>query len=276
MRIAVLGLGIIGQAWAQNLAQDGHEVRTWNRTWRATAGEFASPSEAVRGTEAVIIVVSDPPAVDSVLARLLPALGPEQVVIQCSTVDAVCNKRGAERVLEAGGQFLEAPFTGSKPAALARQTVFYVGGEAAVLERARPVLTPLSRAILHIGPLGSAASLKLAMNLNIAAVAQALLESLSFARSAGIPDAIFFEALKLNASRSGLVDLKEAKLRSGDWAPQFSIKHMHKDLRLARAGTAPGGPAMLDLLESIYARGMLEGWGEDDFISLMRLLPPSS
>ncbi len=271
MRIAILGLGIIGQAWADNLRADGHEVRAWNRTPRGGPGAVADPAEAARGADSVLVVVADPPAVDAVMGRIGPALAPGQVVIQCSTVDPSCNRRAGAVAEARGARFLEAPFTGSKPAALARQTVFYVGGEAAALEAARPTLARLAKAILHIGPVGAASALKLAMNLNIAAVAQALCESLTLARAAGISDDTFFEALKLNASRSGVVDLKESKLRGRDWAPQFSIKHMNKDLALARAEAEGKGLALLPLLSSIYARGMAAGWSEDDYISLIRL-----
>jgi 3-hydroxyisobutyrate dehydrogenase-like beta-hydroxyacid dehydrogenase len=275
MSVAILGLGIIGQAWYDNLAADGLDVRGWNRTFRARPGERSSPAEAARGAGTVIIVVADPPAVDSVLARTLPALGPGQLVVQCSTVDAACNRRCAERVTEAGALFLEAPFTGSKPAALARQTVFYAAGPAAALEAARPVLARLSKAILHVGEeVGAAASLKLALNLNVAAVAQGLCESLRFARASGISDEVYFQALRLNLSRSGLVDLKESKLRADDWSPQFSIRHMHKDLRLALGEAGDEPLAMLALLERIYAHGLERGWAEDDYISLMRLLGP--
>jgi 2-hydroxy-3-oxopropionate reductase len=192
------------------------------------------------------------------------------VVIQSSTVDAACNQRCAERVVATGALFLEAPFTGSKPAAVARQTVFYVGGEAAALERARPALARLAKAILHVGPVGAAASLKLAMNVNIALVAQALCESLALARRAGISDDSFFEALKLNASRSGVSELKEPKLRGREYSPQFSLKHMDKDLRLAAAQT--GASPLLERVRGIYAEGMARGWGDDDFAGLARLL----
>jgi 3-hydroxyisobutyrate dehydrogenase-like beta-hydroxyacid dehydrogenase len=272
MRIAVLGLGIIGSAWAANLRADGHEVRSWNRTPKQVPGFVEDPARAATGAEVAIIVVSDPPAVDSVLARILPALAEGQVVVQSSTVDAACNRRCAERVAATGALFLEAPFTGSKLAAEARQTVFYVGGEAATLERARPALAPLSKAIQHVGPLGAAATLKLAMNVNIALVGQALCESLAYARSAGISDAVYFDALRLNASRSGVADLKEPKLRAGDVAAQFSLKHMDKDLRLA-AGEAGALPlSLLTKLREVYAEGMRRGWGDDDFSGLMRLL----
>jgi 3-hydroxyisobutyrate dehydrogenase-like beta-hydroxyacid dehydrogenase len=170
--------------------------------------------------------------------------------------------------------FLEAPFTGSKNAAEQRQTVYYLGGTPEVVEKASPILEPLSSAILHIGPLGSASSLKLAMNLNIAGVAQSLCESLTLCRAEGIPDDVYFNALSRNISHSGVSDLKGPKLRQRDYSPQFSLKHMAKDLRLAMETAADLSLSLeqTGYLKKIYDRGMAAGWSDDDFIGLMRLV----
>jgi len=274
MKISVLGLGIIGSAWAKNLIADGHEVRCWNRTPKDFPNFHAYIQEAVEGAEAIFIVVADPPAVQSVLDQIQPRLGPGVLVIQSSTISAKWTLLFAEQVQRTGALFLEAPFTGSKPAAEKRQTVYYLGGEAAVVEKARPILEPLASAILHIGPLGSASTLKLAMNLNIAGVAQSLCESLTLCRAAGIADDVYFSALARNASRSGVSDLKEPKLRQRDYTPQFSLKHMAKDLRLALESAADLSTPLeqTEHLNNIYAKGMAAGWAEDDFIGLMRLL----
>jgi 3-hydroxyisobutyrate dehydrogenase-like beta-hydroxyacid dehydrogenase len=185
MNVSVLGLGIIGSAWAKNLIADGHMVRCWNRTPKDFPNFHASIQDAVVGAEVIFIIVADPPAVQSVLDEILPTLGPRQLVIQSSTISAKWTRIFAEEVSKTGAWFLEAPFTGSKPAAEKRQTVFYLGGDPAVIEMARPILKPLSSTILHIGPLGSASSLKLAMNLNIAGVAQTLCESLALCAEPG-------------------------------------------------------------------------------------------
>lgn len=278
MKIAILGMGIIGSAWAKNLTADGHDVRCWNRTRKAGDDYYPSAGKAVAGAEAVIIVVADPPAVQSVLKQIIPSLAPGTLVIQASTISARWTMEFAAQVEAGGALFLEAPFTGSKPAAEQRQTVYYLGGTAEVVEKARPVLEPISSAILHIGPLGSASTLKLAMNLNIAGVAQSLCESLTLCRAAGIPDDVYFSALGRNVSHSGVADLKEPKLRQHDYAPQFSLKHMAKDLRLA-VETAAERELVLEQtgrLKEIYERGMAAGWGEEDFIGLVRLLEKGS
>jgi len=112
MKIAVLGLGIIGSAWARNLIVDGHEVRCWNRTPKKFPNFMASIQEAVTDAEAIFILVYDPAAVQSVLEQILPKLGPGQLVIQSSTISAEWTIRFAEMVNRAGAVYLEAPFTG--------------------------------------------------------------------------------------------------------------------------------------------------------------------
>jgi 3-hydroxyisobutyrate dehydrogenase-like beta-hydroxyacid dehydrogenase len=274
-RITVVGLGIIGSAWAQNLHADGLTVRGWNRTPRDFPFYEANLAKAVTDAEMIIIVVADPPAVESVLNVIVPHLKPGQLVAQSSTISAYWTKLFAGRVEATGAEFLEAPFTGSKPAAEARKTVFYLGGTAEVAEKAQPVLKRLASAILHIGALGTASSLKLAMNLNLALMSEALSESLTLARAEGIPDEKFFDALHLNVGRSGLSDLKEPKFRAGDYAPQFSLKHMNKDLRLALETAGDLDLPAAKALKSFYSKGMASGFGDNDFTGMIRLLAES-
>jgi len=274
MNVSVLGLGIIGSAWARNLIADGHVVRCWNRTPKDVPNFCASIQEAVNQAEVIFIVVYDPPAVQSVLDQIQSQLGPRQLVIQSSTISARWTRLFAEQVQKTGAWFLEAPFTGSKIAAEQRQTVYYLGGAPEIVEKARPILEPISRAIMHIGPLGAASSLKLAMNLNIAGTAQTLCESLELCRRAGIPDDIYFSALAPNVAHSGVSDLKGPKLRQHDYSPQFSLKNMAKDLRLALE-TAVELSLPLEQtghLKHIYDQGIAAGWSGDDFIGLMRLM----
>jgi 3-hydroxyisobutyrate dehydrogenase-like beta-hydroxyacid dehydrogenase len=274
MNIAVLGLGIIGSAWAKNLIADGHDVRCWNRTPKEFPNFQSSIQKAVEGAKAIFVVVADPPAVESILGQIEPKLGPGQIVIQSSTISAPWTLRFAAAVQRTGALFLEAPFTGSSVAAERRQTVFYVGGTAEIVEKGRPILQPLSSAILHIGPLGSASTMKLAMNVNIAGIAQTLCESLALARAAGISDDTYFKALSINASHSGLSDLKEPQLRQHDYLARFSIKHMAKDLRLAleTARELHISLGQTEQLKRTYDRGVDAGWQDEDFIGLMRLV----
>ncbi len=275
MKIAILGLGIIGTAWANNLVADGLDVACWNRTPKDFHGFVPTAPEAVSGADFVIIVVSDPDAVQAVIDNIMPVLQAGQLVIQSSTISPRWSREFAQQIESTGARFLEAPFTGSKPAAEDRKTIFYVGGEADVVEAVLPVLTRLSANVMHIGPLGAASSLKLAMNLNLAGIAQALAESLTLARAEGISDDTFFSALKVNAGRSGFSDMKEPKLRGHDYSPQFSVKHMGKDLRLALETASEANlsiPQTKQLYDDIYTRGLSADLGDQDFVGLIQLL----
>jgi 3-hydroxyisobutyrate dehydrogenase-like beta-hydroxyacid dehydrogenase len=275
MNISVLGLGIIGSAWAKNLIADGHNVRCWNRSPKDFPNFYPSILDAVDQAEVIFIIVADPPAVASILDQIQPKLGPGMLVIQSSTISAKWTIQFSNQVTKTGALFLEAPFTGSKIAAEKRQTVYYLGGEEALVEKARPILEPISSIVQHIGPLGSASTLKLAMNLNIAGIGQTLCESLALCRRAGISDDVYFAALSRNAARSGVSDLKEPKLRGHDYAPQFALKHMGKDLRLALETAAELSQPLeqtAHLKKNVYDAGMAAGWADDDFIGLIRLL----
>ena len=112
------------------------------------------------------------------------------------------------------------------------------------------------------------------MNLQIASVMQALAEALSIARTANISDDVFFEAFKLNASFSGVAALKEPKLRANDFSPQFSTKHMAKDLRLLMtAKSGINAPFLMDLQE-VFSQASAAGFSEEDFSALIKLCSP--
>lgn len=268
MDIALYGLGIIGATWARNLTADGHQVRAWNRTPKPEHPCFAAdPVAAVRGAALVMLVVADGPAVMQVLDVILPHLAPGTVVANHATIGVNEVKAVQARVQAAGGAFLDMPFTGSKIAAEQRQTVFFVGDDAGVLPRVEAVFKPLTKAILPLGGVGSAMTIKLALNLMIATSYQSLVESFRLATAAGIAPEAFFSCLDLNIAKSGLSELKKPKLLARDWSPQFSVKHMHKDLRHALALAARLGVAapLTRELERDYAAHAARGLGDADF-----------
>lgn len=268
MRIALFGLGIIGATWARNLHADGHQVRAWNRTPKPDHPCYAAdPATAARGAELVAIVVADGPAVMQVLDAILPHLTPGCVVANHATIGVDEVRAVQARVRAAGCGFLDMPFTGSKIAAEQRQSVFFVGDDEGLLPRVESAYRPLTKAILPIGAVGSAMAIKLAMNLMIATTYQGLAEGFRLAGAAGIPPETFFACLDINVARSGVADLKKPKLLAKDWSPQFSVKHMHKDLRHALALAARLGvplPQTRDL-EGQYAAVAARGMGDADF-----------
>lgn len=273
MRIAVLGLGIIGSIWARHWHADGHEVRAWNRSAKPEQpGWQPDARTAVAGADLVALVVADGPATAAVVASILPALGPGVTVCQHATIGTDEVTALATSVRATGARFLDMPFTGSKPAAEARQNVFFVGDDEGTFAGVEAPYRRLAKACVPMGPVGRAMAAKLAFNLMIANTYQALAEGLSVARAAGIADGDFFAALDLNVARSGLVDLKRGKLEQDDFSPQFSVKHMGKDLELVRRLADGLGlrVAQTDTLASDYRRRIDAGDGDLDFSALIR------
>ncbi len=271
--IGVIGLGIIGGTWAKHYHAAGVLTGAWNRTPQAEFPQWKATPEAVAtAADVVQIVVADPPAVESILTRILPALGPGKVVVQSSTIDPASSTKFLKLVTARGARYLEAPFTGSKPAAEAKQTIYYLGGDAALIAELEPLLSLVSATRFHIGSNEQAATLKLAMNLNISAHMQGLCEALALARRAGIGDDTFFSALGKNVSYSGVTKLKEPKLRAGDYAPQFSVKHMHKDMRLASTMAGDQKLPVLAAVRDRLAAAEKAGWADEDFSAVMKLL----
>lgn len=271
--IGILGLGIIGGIWARHHHDAGRLTGAWNRTPQPDFPHWRdSPAAVARAADLIQIVVADPAAVSSVLDQILPELNATKTVIQSSTIDPESSDRCRTRVLATGARYLEAPFTGSKPAALAKQTVYYLGGDEALCAELEPVLATVSAHRFRIGDHRQACTLKLAMNLNIAAQMQALAEALILARRAGITDDTFFQALERNISYSGLTKLKEPQLRQSDYAPLFSVKHMHKDMRLAAAMDSASDLELLRTVRGRLAAAETAGYGDLDFAALFKLV----
>jgi 3-hydroxyisobutyrate dehydrogenase-like beta-hydroxyacid dehydrogenase len=279
--IGVIGLGLIGGVWARHYAAAGKLAGCWNRTPQPSMPAWRnSPAEVVAAADVVQIVVADPAAVTGILERILPQLGPGKIVVQSSTIDPASSEKFSAQVTARGARYLESPFTGSKPAAEQKQSVFFLGGDAALVAEMEPLLALVSAHRFHIGTGAQSASLKLALNLNIAVQMEGLGEALTLARRAGIGDDVFFRVLEKNVANSGLVKLKEAKLRSGDFSPQFSVKHMHKDMRLASATvrsmhSGQAGAGTLPLLEAVREQLRLaeeRGSADEDFSALLKLL----
>lgn len=273
--VAVLGLGIIGSIWAKHYQTAGQLAAVWNRSPKPELPfEPVSLEDCARQAQVLQVCVYDAASVRDVLEPLLPHLGRQHTVIQSSTIDGASAQQFAAMVEATGARYLEAPFTGSKPAAEERKTVFFLGGDAAVIEAMEPLLQTISAKRYSIGSPTQATTIKLAMNLQIAGIAEALCESITLARKAGIDDDCFFEVMKHNVAWSGLSALKEPKLRADDLNPQFSVKNMHKDMRLARQSAGRTLP-LLETVVQCLADTEAAGHGDDDFIALIRGLEPA-
>src|SRR5216110_3660285 len=270
--IGVIGLGIIGRAIAANLRRKGVPVYVWNRSPRPVPNFVGSPGELAGICDYIQIFVSDDEALLQTVEQLSECLTPRHVVLAHSTVAPDSMRAAAEIAERRGARFIEASFTGSKVAAEKGELVYYVGGTDTALLEARPILEASSKEIIHIGAIGQASAIKIATNMITAATVQAAAEALALVQAFGAPLEKFVEAMRANASYSGTLTMKLPKILEGDFEPQFSVKHMLKDMQLASQIALSH---YLDLGVTAAARDQLLdqvqwGHGEADYSSVAR------
>ncbi len=269
--IGVLGLGIIGSIWARHYHAAGRLSGAWNRTPKPDFPQWRDdPKDVVANADLIQIVVADPAAVESILDEVEFTLRSGQIVIQSSTIDPDSSDRFRALVTASGSRYLEAPFTGSKPAADAKESVYYLGGDEIMCAEIDEALALGSAKRVLIGNNRQACTLKLAMNLRVSVQMQVLAESFTMCRRAGIEDDTYFDALRSNITHSALDDLKEPQVRNDDYDPLFSIKHMRKDMGLAKDMETTADFALLktiyDQLDAAHAAGL----GDLDFAALFK------
>src|SRR6266478_835746 len=270
--IGVVGLGIIGRGIAGHLRRKGFSVFVWNRSPQPVPNFVGSPGELASLCNYIQIFVSDDEALLQTVEQLSADLAPRHIVLAHSTVAPDSMRAAAEVVERRGARFVEASFTGSKPAAEKGELVYYVGGTEAALREARPILEASSKTIIEIGTVGQASAIKIATNMITAASAQAAAEALALVQALGLPLEKFVEAMRANASYSGTLALKLPKMLDRDFEPQFSVKHMLKDMQIASQIALSH---YLDFGVTAAARDQLLeqmqwGYAEDDYSSVAR------
>src|SRR5947199_6569026 len=231
--IGVIGLGIIGRGVTENLRRKGFPVFVWNRSPRFVPNFVGSVGELAGLCNYIQIFVSDDEALLHIVEQLSKKLSPRHLVLAHSTVAPDSMRSAAEIVERRGARFVEASFTGSKPAAEKGELVYYVGGTDTALREARPILEASSKEIIHIGAIGQASAIKIATNMITAASVQAAAEALALVQALGVPLEKFVEAIRVNASHSATLAMKVPKMLDRDFEAQFSVKHMLKDMQIA-------------------------------------------
>jgi 3-hydroxyisobutyrate dehydrogenase-like beta-hydroxyacid dehydrogenase len=286
MRVAFLGLGIMGSRMAANVAAAGHELSVWNRT-QATALEFAArhgarcaqtPREAAAGAEIVITMVVDGPQVRSVLLEgedcAASGAPTGTLFVDCETIGpAVALEIGAALAAR-GMRMMDAPVTGSSPRAQDGTLTLMVGAETEDLERARPVLEAMGSLIVHAGPPGQGQLVKVISNAvaacNAAVVGQALIVG---ARAGADLDALV-QVMAAGAAGSMMLNLKARPMREHDYTPLFKLDQMLKDVGLClEESHAAGVPfPFAALTREILITSSAMGHGEVDFAALIEAL----
>jgi 3-hydroxyisobutyrate dehydrogenase-like beta-hydroxyacid dehydrogenase len=268
MRVGFIGLGTMGGRMVGRLVGAGQVPVVYDRVAAASeraaalgATRAGSVAEVVRAADVVLSSLPMPADVEEVYlgpGGARDAARPGQVVADLSTIDPATARRVGSGLGERGVGFLDAPVSGGPSGAENGTLVVMVGGEAAALETARPLLEAFSRRIVHVGPVGAGSTIKLANQLLVGVNALAAMEAATFASRAGIPPATALEVLSAGAGDS--VQLRRAIrefILTGDFRPQFALRLLVKDLRLLVAEAAGLGATLVTA--PAQPRGGLDG-----------------
>jgi 3-hydroxyisobutyrate dehydrogenase-like beta-hydroxyacid dehydrogenase len=280
MRVAFLGLGIMGHAMATNLVKAGHEVTTWNRTPEKQvegARPAASPAEAAQGAEVVWLCVSDTAAVENVL---FGANGVEQsltegmIISDSSTISPTATRKFAERVAQKGVQYVDSPMTGSKTGAEAGTLLFIVGGEEREVEKLKPLYAAMGKKIFRMGETGKGQSAKLVMNLQIALIYEGFAEALTLAAKLGVDTENLVHLINASMVKSGVIEYKAPFVLRRDFSPNFPLRLMRKDIRLALDAAKEARVKLpgLETVEEVYDVAVEEGYADLDYAATLQLL----
>jgi 3-hydroxyisobutyrate dehydrogenase-like beta-hydroxyacid dehydrogenase len=285
LRVGFIGLGTMGLPMARNLAKAGFPLSVTTKTFskaedfaRDVAGTraFKSAQEVGRESDVVVSSVPDAPEVEQVhLGDRGTASGAARgaIVIDTSTIAAEAARDIAARLSERGIALLDAPVSGGQKGAIEGTLTFFVGGEAAALERARPVFQAMGKRITHLGPSGSGQLGKAANQILVGVNLMAVSEALAFAKKAGLPLAALHEALTAGAANSWALEVLGKKMIDRDFKPAFAVKHQQKDLAIVlktareKKQPLPGVALVHQLLAAIEA----EGRGDDGTQALYTL-----
>ncbi|MDE0170433.1 MAG: NAD(P)-dependent oxidoreductase [bacterium] len=256
MRVGFIGLGRMGYPMASNIAAAGFPLTVWNRTaakaealaTETGASVAASPADLASGVDIVITMVAD----GEVLAGLYMgsgamcgSLAAGTLCVDMSTVSPTESRQVAEAVEAAGGRFVDAPVSGSTAIATAGTLTIMAGGQPGDVETLRPVFEAMGSRVYHMGPVGSGATIKLAVNSIVYGLGQAVAEALVLAEASGIGRESAYEVFANSAIAAPFVHYRrEAFLKPGEVPVAFRMVLARKDLDLALGLAESAGASM--------------------------------
>ncbi|MFM7818525.1 MAG: NAD(P)-dependent oxidoreductase [Verrucomicrobiota bacterium] len=276
--IGLIGLGLMGTALAERLLEHGLPVVVWNRT-RSKADPLIAlgarwSDNPLVDCRRVLVSLYDSAAVEAVLTPLLVQAPSGRVILDTTTGDPESTMALGSRCADRGLQYLDAPISGSSEQTRRGDVTLFVGGDRATFESCADLWPILGRRVLHVGPCGSAARMKLITNLVLGLNRAALAEGLAFAEVLGVDPAAALGALRNSNASSRAMDVKGDKMVSRDYAPQARLSQHLKDVRLI-LDAASGSGLTLPLAEA--HRRLMEhaerlGLGDQDNSVILEVL----
>ncbi|HTT04775.1 MAG TPA: NAD(P)-dependent oxidoreductase [Steroidobacteraceae bacterium] len=282
MKVAFVGLGVMGAPMAGHLVRAAHEVSVFNRSpakakawteqYRGRAGTTAA--DAAAGCEMVFLCVGNDDDVRVVLDQVLPVMAADGIVVDHTTASARLAREAAAHARAQGRWFVDAPVSGGQAGAESGQLAVMAGGDTAAVERARPIMMAYSKAIQHIGGPGTGQLVKMVNQICIAGVIQGLAEGLHFAKHAGLDPELVLAAISKGAAQSWQMDNRWKTMVKGKYDFGFAVDWMRKDLGLTLSEARSNGSSLqlTALVDQFYAEVQNMGGKRWDTSSLLARL----
>lgn len=278
--IGFLGLGVMGQPMALNLARAGTPLTVWNRTagrcapLRAAGATVAdTPAEVFAAADVVIVMLANAEAIDAVVGAGAE-LTRGRTVVHMGTTAPEYSAALADRVRAAGGRYVEAPVSGSRKPAEAGELVAMLAGEPDDVARVRPLLAPMCRETVECGPVPQALLMKLSVNLFLISMTTGLAEAVHFADRHGLDLRRLAAVLDAGPMASAVSKVKAAKLVDRDFEVQASVRDVlyNNDLIAGAARAAGVASPVLDACRALYAESLALGHGALDLVAVIHAL----
>ena len=290
--IGFVGTGIMGRSMAGHLLAAGHELHVFNRTREKAQPLFAAgamwhddPGSVAAASDVVITMLGLPTDVEDVyfgggdaeapsqVAGLLDCARPGTLLIDMTTSSPTLAARIASAATARGLAAIDAPVSGGDVGARNATLVIMAGGDAAAFARARPVLDRLGKSVTLLGPPGAGQRCKLANQIAVAVGMVAWCEALAHARAGGLDPAAVQQVISGGAAGSWALTNLAPRSLAGDFAPGFLVRHLVKDIRIARACAEESGLELpgLAMAERLFDAVTARGWGDEGTQALYRL-----
>lgn len=285
MKVGFIGLGVMGRPMALHLQRAGHELHVWARRPASAAGLpatlHATPAELGRACAVVFTVITSSADVEAVALGpdgLIAGMAPGTVLVDCSTIAPDVARHIADELGRKGIAMLDAPVSGGAQGAIDATLAIMAGGDAAVLEKVRPLLDCLGKRIVHVGPNGAGQVAKACNQMIMVAAIQAAAEAMHLARAAGADCGKVRDALAGGSAGSRVLDVMGKRMVERDFVAGIEARLHHKDFGLVlEAARKSGAPVPLTAAVAQQLNSLMaQGWGGDDTASLLRVLEVNS
>src|SRR5438874_6983127 len=280
MKIGFIGLGIMGSRMAANLQKNGYPLVVFNRT-RAKAepllgacGTFSDSPEKLAGqVDLLFTMLAHPDAVEQAALGangFLEHLKSNSLWVDCSSVNPSFSKKMAAEAARRQVHFVDAPVTGSAPAAAGAKLIFWVGADPADLERIRSLLLCMGNKIVHTGGHGTGASMKMVVNLLLGNAMATFAEGMALGEGLGISRKVLFDSLLGTPAVAPFLASKREKIESGNYEAEFPLRWMQKDLHLASVSGYETDVALpvTSVTKEVYRLAIREGHAIEDFSAI--------